>query len=247
MRLDVAFAPRELAPGEVADRIVVVVDVLRATTSICAALDRGARAVIATADAAEALRLAQALGADDVVLAGERQLAPIPGFQLGNSPREMTAAAVAGKTVIMTTTNGTQALLATAGAREVIVGAAVNLTAAGDYLRRALDADGDLLILCAGRDNAFALDDAFIAGSLAVRALGGSRRRKGLNDAALVAVDLVQRYRERVGRVLALSRGGRDLAAHGFRDDVTAAAVLDAHPVLPVFHDRRVTLADGVR
>jgi 2-phosphosulfolactate phosphatase len=245
MKLDVAFSPRELTPGEVADRTILVVDVLRATSSICAALHAGARAVIPAADTEDATRLVTALGAADVVLAGERNSERIPGFQLGNSPLEMTADAVQGKTLVMTTTNGTLALLATAGARDVLVAAAVNLSAAGEYARQALQQHGDLLILCAGRDHGFGLDDAYIAGCLAVRALGGQRRRKGLNDAALVSVDLVIRYRDRIQPVLARSRAGRELSARGFRADVDAASVMDAHPVLPFFHDRRITLVDG--
>jgi 2-phosphosulfolactate phosphatase len=243
MRLDVVFSPQELTSGEVADRTVVVVDVLRATSTICAALHHGARAVIAAADAEEATRLEQALGTADVVLAGERNSVRIAGFRLGNSPGEMTPEQVQGKTLVMTTTNGTRALLATAGARTVIVGAAVNLTAASDHARAALEEHGDLLILCAGREHGFGLDDAYIAGCLAVRALGGRRRRKGLNDAALVSVDLVSRYRDRTERVLGLSRAGRELATRGFREDVIAAAAIDAHPVLPLFHERRITLA----
>ena len=173
MTLDVAFSPQELSPGDVTDRTVLVVDVLRATSTICAALHHGARAVVPAADTEEATRLEQALGASDVVLTGERNSVRIPGFQLGNSPREMTPDVVQGKTLVMTTTNGTLALLATAGAREVLVAAAVNLSAAGEHARQALEQHGDLLILCAGRDHGFGLDDAYIAGCLAVRALGG--------------------------------------------------------------------------
>lgn len=242
MKLDVAFSPHELTPADVNDRTVVVIDVLRATSTICAALHHGARAVVPAADIEEATRLATALGAADVVLGGERNAVRIPGFQLGNSPREMTADVVHQKTLVMTTTNGTAAVLATAGAREVAVAAAVNLTVAGEFARAALERDGDLLILCAGREHGFALDDAYVAGCLAVRALGGRRRRKGLNDAALVAVDLVSRYRDRTERVLSLSGGGRNLTALGFHDDVRAAAEIDAHPVLPFFHDKRIML-----
>jgi 2-phosphosulfolactate phosphatase len=244
MKLDVVFSPQELTATEVADRTIFVIDVLRATSTICAALYHGARAVIPAADAADATRLEAALRPSDVVLAGERNLVRIPGFQLGNSPLEMTSEAVGGKTVVMSTTNGTRALLATAGAREVVVAAAVNLSIAGAHAHELLDQHGDLLILCAGREHGFGLDDAFIAGSLAARALGGLRRRKGLNDAALVSMDLVARYRDRIERVLALSHAGRDLAAKGFRDDVVASSRVDAWPVLPIFHERRITLAN---
>jgi 2-phosphosulfolactate phosphatase len=247
MTLDVIFSPRELSAGELSDRTVYVIDVLRATTTMCAALAGGARAVVPAAEAADATRLADVLGAGDVVLAGERNCVRIAGFQLGNSPDEMIADVVRGKTVIMSTTNGTGALLATAGAREVIVAAAVNLERVAEHARNALAEHDDLVILCAGREHGFGLDDAYIAGCIAVRALGGARRRKGLNDGALVAVDLVGRYRDRVERVLALSRAGRELTTRGFRADVHAAAQVDRYPVLPFFYERRVTLtAKGV-
>src|SRR4051812_2934497 len=112
MKLDVVFSPRELSASDVADRTVFVIDVLRATTTICAALHNGARAIVPVSDTEEATRLVTVLGAADVLLAGERNTVRIPGFQLGNSPDEMTADVVKGKTIIMTTTNGTSALLA---------------------------------------------------------------------------------------------------------------------------------------
>ena len=242
MTLDVVFTPLGLAPGDVTGRTILVVDVLRATTTICAAMHHGARAVVVAADADDAARLAHTLDTGDVLLAGERHSLRIPGFQLGNSPSEMTADQVAGKTLVMTTTNGTRALLATAGARDVIVASAVNLSAAAAAGARALASEGDLLILCAGRDQGFGMDDAYIAGRLVIGALGGRRTRKGLNDAALVSVDLVRRYGENVERVFALSHAGRDLVRLGFTSDLESAAHLDAHPVVPHYHDRRVSL-----
>ena len=245
MTLDVAFSPLGLVPGDFAGRTVLVVDVLRATSTICAALHHGARAVIVAADASEATGIAQRLGTPDVLLAGERQGEDIPGFDLGNSPLEMAPASVTGKTLVMTTTNGTAALLATAGAREVVVAAGVNLTAASAWARTALDEGSEVLVLCAGRNHGFGLDDAYLAGRLVVEALGGRRRRRGLNDAALVAIDLVRRYGDRMERVLALSAAGRALTAIGKREDLHVAAIVDCHPIVPLYHDHRVTLQDA--
>jgi 2-phosphosulfolactate phosphatase len=242
MRIAVAFAPNDVAPADVAGRAVAVVDVLRATTTICAALHHGAKAVIAAAEIDEAARIAQAIDRREVLLCGERGGRAIPGFALGNSPREMTQDVVGGKTLVMTTTNGTRALLATAGAREVIVAAGVNLTVASARLAEHLAAGHEVLILCAGRERAFALDDAYIAGRLLVTALHGSRSRKGMNDAAIATLDLVRRYGDRIDRPLRLSEAGRSLQALGFGDDILAAAATDAHPVLPIYHDRRATL-----
>ena len=176
MRLDVAFQPAELAPGEAAGRTVVVVDILRFTTTACAALQAGARAVVPAASTEEAMQLARTLGPEDVLLGGERGGRKIEGFALGNSPLEMTPAAVAGKLLVMTTTNGTRALLAVQGAETVYLGSAANFGVLGARLREGFARTGELLIVCSGREGQFALDDAYCAGRLVEATLGGRRR-----------------------------------------------------------------------
>ena len=243
MRLDVYFAPAGLAPAEVQGRTAFAIDILRATTAMCAALHHGAKAIIPVASAEEALRLAQTIGSADVLLAGEKDCLPIPGFHLGNSPLEMTEIMVRGKTIVVTTTNGTKALLACQGAAAAHPVAAANLTLAVGRAREALEREGHLLVVCAGRDGAFSLDDAYCAGRLLSGVLGDTRPRRGLNDAAIASLDLVRRYGERWDRPLRRSRAGRELLRLGFRADLADAGRLDAYPVLGYFHDRRVTLA----
>jgi 2-phosphosulfolactate phosphatase len=243
MKLDVVFTPTGLTAGEVQGRIVFVIDILRAGTSMCAALHHGARAVVPVPSTEEALRLKQTLGSGETLLAGERNCLPIPGFDLGNSPRAMLPEVVRGKTLIMTTTNGTGALLATSGAREVYIASAVNFAVVSARARQAWEAQEGVLIICAGREQRFALDDAYTAGRLVEAALGGGRGRKGLSDAAIVALDLVRRYGRRWDRPLATSRGGRDLIELGLGDDVEDAARVDAYPVMATFHERRVVAA----
>ena len=121
--------------------------------------------------------------------------------------------------------------------------AASNLSAAGRKAQEVWERDRDLLIICAGRENGFALDDAYCAGRLVVAALGGRKRRKGLNDSAVAALDLVRRYGVGWDRPLRISRAGQNLAALGLKNDVVDAARPDAYPVLLQFHDRRVTIA----
>jgi 2-phosphosulfolactate phosphatase len=243
MRLDVAFSPAGLTLAEVQGRTVFVVDILRATTSMCAALHHGAKAVLPVGSTEEALRLAQTIGSEDVLLAGERNCVRIPGFHLGNSPLEMAEPTVRGKTLIVTTTNGTRAMLACQGAAAVYGACAANLSVSTEKAREALERDGRILIVCAGRDGAFSLDDAYCAGRLAAETLGDTRSRCGLNDAAIASLDLVRRYGEDWHRPLRRSRAGRELIRLGFRDDVLDAARLDAYSVLAHFHERRVTLA----
>jgi 2-phosphosulfolactate phosphatase len=241
MRVDVAFTPIGLSHTAVHRRTVFVIDILRATTTMCAAVSNGARAIIPVSSTEEALRLAQTIGSKDVLLAGERKCARIPGFHLGNSPLEMKEEVVRGKTLILTTSNGTKALLACQGASTVYPTAAVNLSAAAERGREALEADQPVLIVCAGRNGSFALDDAYCAGRLATALLGGTRARRGLNDAALACIALVRRYGEEWDRPLRSSRSGRELLKLGFEEDLRQASRLDAYPIVMQFHERRVT------
>jgi 2-phosphosulfolactate phosphatase len=242
MRIDVAFTPAGLSQAELHQRVVFVIDILRATTTMCVALGNGARAIIPAASTEEALRLAQTIGSTDVLLAGERKCVRIPGFQLGNSPLEMTDSVVRGKTLILTTSNGTDALLACQQAASVYPVAAANLSVAAERGREALEGNQSILILCAGRNGGFALDDAYCAGRLAAAIIGGTGIRRGLNDAALASVALVRRYGEDWERPLRASRSGRELIKLGFTEDVREAARLDAYPMPLQFQERRVTL-----
>jgi len=242
MKLDVVFTPAGLTSAEIQGRTVFVIDILRATTVMCAALAHGAKALIPVASTEEALRLAQTIGSDDVLLAGERNCLRIPGFQLGNSPLEMREPVVRGKTLIVTTSNGTKALLACQGAASVFPAAASNLSLAAERISEAIARDDDVLIVCAGRNGTFALDDAYCAGRLIAAALDSRKPHRALNDAGLATLDLVRRYGDHWERPLSRSRGGRELSKVGLRDDILDASRLDAYPVLPHFHERRVTL-----
>src|SRR5437588_603453 len=189
MRIDVPFTPLGLGAGDLAGRGVVVVDALRATTTIITALANGAKAVIPAATSEEAVRLASNLEKDGVLLAGERRSVRMEGFALGNSPREMVPAAVAGKTIVLATTNGTPALVAAQGGEPVLVGAPVNFKALVERARAVLLAPRDLVIICAGREKQFAIEDAYTAGRV-IKAVKKGLRKLALNDAARAALAL---------------------------------------------------------
>lgn len=239
MRLDVYLTADEIA-GAATGRVVAVIDVLRASTTIAVALDSGARAVIPFADTDEMITRSKQFERETVLLTGERKMLPLRGFDLGNSPREFTPEAVAGKTVLLSTTNGTRAILASQGARDIVVASYVNWTAVTAMLRAALRAGTDIAIVCAGTDGHFALEDAACAGRY-VRSV--TRRLSGvaLNDAAHACSLLAHNYGEQVGRVLIDSVHGRALADAGFREDLSVCAAVDSHPVVPVFTDRQIT------
>lgn len=240
MRIDVHFNGSSTAgQADLHDRVVLVVDVLRASTSIAAALANGARAVIPFEGVDDAIMRARSLERSDVLLAGERKMAPIQGFDLGNSPREFTADVVSGKTIVMTTTNGTGALASTVGAAEVLVGAFANYSAVLAWMRAAARAGKSLTIVCAGSHGRFALEDAICAGRF-VRGVARRGIQPELGDAANVAAIIDRRMGADLHAVLRDSEHGRALIEAGLGDDVTYCAGIDTHPVVPVYRDRQV-------
>ena len=238
MRLEVIFTPGETTLAALTDRTVVVLDILRATTTIVQAMSVGARAVFPVGSIEEALRLANTFGRDEVLLAGERRCLPIEGFDLGNSPREFTRERVGGKILVMTTTNGTAAMALAMNAERVYVGSLLNCAAVVDRL---VEEDAEPVFLCSGRERHFALEDAASAGEFASRLIA---RRPGdwvLNDGARAALALAREFG--VGTAMfESSAGGRGIVEAGLEEDLPFCAQLDIHDVVPVFHDRSVTL-----
>lgn len=239
MRLDVYFAPGEVGPGDLTGRTVVVLDVLRATSVIVAALAAGARAIYPVGSVEEALRLANTLGRGDVVLCGERRCLPIEGFDLGNSPVEFTPERVAGKTLVMSTTNGTLAILASQGAARVLVGSLLNLSAVAEELARSA---AEPVFICAGRERHFALDDAVAVGAVAQRLLELRPGEWRLNDGAQAALALAERFGCDAA-LFARTASGQAIAAAGLEADLDDCARLDEHAVLPTLHDRSIVLS----
>ncbi len=245
MNISVYFTPLGVTSSDVSHRPVLVVDILRATTTIVAAFASGARDVLPVSAADEAIRIAQSLKRDDVLLVGERRGERISGFALGNSPREMTPELVGGKTLVMTTTNGTPAVTAAEAGSPVIIGAATNFKAAADRAREAFAEAKELVILCAGRERRFALEDAYAAGRFAQAVIPtGQRRSVQLNDAAIAALEIAKRYGDRWKRAVQASAAAKELSRIGFKEDVVAATEVDCYDLVPLYSERRVTVSD---
>jgi 2-phosphosulfolactate phosphatase len=191
MKLDVFLTPGEVTAPALAGRTVVVLDVLRATTTIVQALSVGAKSVFPVASIEEALRLANNFGRDEVLLAGERRCLPIEGFDLGNSPLEFTPEKVSGKILVMTTTNGTAAMKLAINAARVYIGSLLNLGAIVDELVRT---EADPVLLCSGRERHFALEDATSAGEYAARLMTARPGEWVLNDGARAALALAREF-----------------------------------------------------
>ena len=222
MRVHVAFTPDEAAEASTG----VVIDVIRATSTICQALDAGYRRVWCAAEVEDA----RALRDVDVTLGGERLGVRIDGFDLGSSPREYLEPRTA--TLAMSTTNGTRAIVTAAERCErVYVASLLNLAAVTDVARSHGD---DVAVFCAGVKGAFALDDAYVAGRVAV---GLALER---SDAAEAAVRLARSYAS-AEEAFRASRSGRNLINHGpeLEADIPWCAresVLDVVPRLAGMH-----------
>lgn len=229
MRLDVAVTPEALNPADLPASTVLVVDVLRASTTIITALTNGCVAVVPVSDADEARRRAAAT--PGALIAGERRGEPLQGFDLGNSPLEFSPARVGGRTVVFTTSNGTRALVAVRAAAAVGVAAFVNVSAAAAW---AVAQGRDVVVACAGERGAVSLEDHVCAGLLVERALA-AEPAASTTPAAAGALVLARRYGKDVSRLATDSGWARHLATSGRRADVTACLALDTSTLVPVY------------
>jgi 2-phosphosulfolactate phosphatase len=206
VRVRVGFTPLEPLGAPVG----IVIDVLRATSTICQALAAGIERITCVAEVADA----RARAADGVGLAGERHNVRIEGFDFGNSPREFVAAELGSSRLVMTTTNGTRLLLAAAARCEtVLVGSLLNLDAVVAAARTA----DEVAVLCAGVEGQFAIDDAYVAGRIAA-ALDGEP-----DDAALAAMRLAGSFPSAVEGIGA-GTSAANLRATGLAEDIAFCA-----------------------
>lgn len=236
MRVDVLWAPCELSAVSLEGRTAVVVDVLRAATSILAALEAGARRAIPAESTEEALRIADSLGRSEVALCGEREGKRIDGYDFGNSPLEFTPETVRDRILVFDTTNGTRAIRAAASAGRVQaacyrnVGAAAEAAAAGD----------PVVVACAGRSGRVSFPDVLCAGIL-VRRLE-ERGTVELGDGARAARSLAESTGPPTAGLLAETEWGRRLVEIGCTEDLEFCARLDSSPAAPVLREEGFVL-----
>ncbi|MDZ7780308.1 MAG: 2-phosphosulfolactate phosphatase [Gemmatimonadota bacterium] len=237
MKIDTYFTVEEVDPPALATSIVVVIDVVRATTTMTEALAQGAGSIYPTGSTEEAVKLASSLGREDTLLCGERKGAKVEGFDLGNSPGEYTKDAVSGKRLVMSTTNGTRALVAGAEGERVLACAFTNLGAVTDMLSDATS----LAILCAGREDQFSLEDALCAGHLIERIVASRSETPELNDASRASRALAGSLQPSRA-FLSETTAGRALVEIGLGDDLDLCAEVDRHAIVPEMQDKAITL-----
>jgi 2-phosphosulfolactate phosphatase len=241
VRIDVALVPQEIEGKSLENVTAIVIDVLRASTCIANAVANGCDGVIPTVSVEEAMDISRAYARDDYLLCGERKNEKIDGFDLGNSPLEYSRDRVQGKKLIMTTTNGTRAIRTAKSAPCVIIGGFWNMSACCEV---AVALGRDILIVCAGQNGRFAMEDGICAG-------GFAEKLSALTSAGIEETDgcravrlLYDAFRERLREALSQSAHGLNLINTGFGEDVKVAAATDCVNVVPVFHDGHIVAMD---
>ena len=222
MEIHTILTPAEitaLRPEDLGDATCVVFDVLRATSTILAALSNGALGVWPVSTPAKALA-AREKRLPGALLGGERGGVRIEGFDLGNSPREYTAEAVGGREIVTTTTNGTVALRACAAADTILAASLANLDATAAWLRA--HELGRVLLVCAGTGEDFALEDGLAAGALALRL--GASYEPACDDATAAMMALYASHRRDLEGALTYSTNGQRLVQIGLGEDVAWCA-----------------------
>ena len=232
MRIDVAFTGRDFNSEDSTGKRIVVVDVLRASTSIVTALAHGARKVIPVETPKKAKKMAKTLPAGSVLLCGERESVRLPGFDLGNSPREYKEDIVRDKVLLFTSTNGSRTLLKAQTAHDVLVGGFVNM---GALIRRLVSDDKDTLIACSGYNGGYCLEDSVCAGMIVDRLKKEMPQDAiEMGDEGLAGYVLYQYYDNKLQRMAEESFWGKQLIDKGLGDDLPLCVSVDSCNVVPV-------------
>ena len=222
--------PRGLADLKFEQDLVLVVDVLRASTTIAYALAAGARGVIPVETIEEASRLCASLGRENTLLGGERHSVIVEGFDLGNSPSEYTPEAVGDKTLVFSTTNGARALAALAKARACVAASLVTLRACAEKAAE----EARVTIVCAGNGSYFSREDFLVAGRLVETISGIVPAAPRLDDGARTALEFSRNHPADLLPYLEDTDHGRALTELGFREDLALAAAENRFSFVPI-------------
>lgn len=245
MTIDVALTPAEIINKQpLNNSIVVVVDVLRASATMCSILSRGAKEIVLFESIKAATDFHNANPGINVVLAGEQGGLPPEGFDFGNSPTEILQQNLLNKTVRYTTTNGTRMLNSTVSASLQIVASFVNLDAVCSFIYSRIQTDSSInqvLVCCSGNSGGFSLEDSFFAGRFVSRYIAHSSSYE-LTDAAKAAICIANSYTNNINDLIRDSHHAQLLIEYGFGDDVTLCLKDNVFDIVPICHNGIVTL-----
>jgi 2-phosphosulfolactate phosphatase len=230
--LHICLTPSLLPLFEVENYVVVIIDIFRATSSICYGIENGAEAIIPVSQVEECLAYQEKH--PDYLLAAERNGEVVDGFDFGNSPFSYTEEKVNGKTIVLTTTNGTQALHLSRSAKKIIIGSFLNLTSVCNWLK---EQNENILLVCAGWKNNFNLEDTLFAGAV-VNQLKHSGFE--LDDAAIAANDLFETGKGDIAAYLSKTSHSERLKKLGIEEDIAFCLKVDLTTAIPVLDGEKL-------
>ena len=231
-KLEVCLTPALIPLYNVQDYIVVVIDIFRATTSICYGIENGAEAIIPVSQVEECSAYLEK--GFDYLLAAERNGEVVAGFDFGNSPFSYTKEKVAGKTIVLTTTNGTHALHLSRSAKKIVIGAFINLTAISTWLK---EQNENILLVCSGWKNNFNLEDTLFAGAVVEQLKGHGFV---VDDPAIAANDLYQLAKDDLDAYLKKTSHSERLKKLGIEVDIEFCLKVDLTTAIPVLDGEKL-------
>ena len=230
--LDVCLTPALIPLYNVEDYIVVVIDIFRATSSICYGIENGAEAIIPVSEVEECAAYREK--GFDHLLAAERNGEVVAGFDFGNSPFSYTKEKVSGKTVVLTTTNGTHALHLSRKAKKIVIGSFLNLTSLCNWLKTQNES---ILLVCAGWKNNFNLEDTLFAGAVVEQL---KENGYTLDDPAMAANDLFQIGKNDISQYLSKTSHGERLKKLGIEKDIAFCLQIDVTTAIPILDGEKL-------
>ncbi len=242
MKVDLIFCASLLDELSMRDKNVVMIDVLRSSTTIATALSNGAREIIPVDSIEKAVKVSGSLFGDVTLRGGERNGRMIQGFNLGNSPEEYSESVVKGKSIIYCTTNGSVALARSRHAKNLMVGSFVNMHATVEFLKSLGE---DVILVCAGRPlsmGGFSLEDTVCAGMMITQLQEAEDLTLTLTDPSLAARSMYKSHGRSIPKMLKLSEHGRYLVEIGLGSDLELCSRIDSVPVLPMWKGTGVSL-----
>ena len=210
-------------------KTTIVIDVLRASTTIIQALQNGAREVIPVASVEFAVKVSGGMFGGQTLLGGERNTKKLEGFALGNSPLEYTPEVVGGKTIILFTTNGTKAIVKAKFSDNLFIAAFTNLNAIADHLMKL---NKDFEILCSGRGNYFSMEDVICAGKL-ISDIQKINKDVELTDSAKASVALSKSFGKSILAMMKQTEHGKILIENNFNEDIKFCSRINTSATIP--------------
>jgi 2-phosphosulfolactate phosphatase len=248
MLIDVAFTPDEIPDDSILEQsAVVVIDVLRASTTLCMMLEHGARTVFVCSDVSQARALVADRSGSDCLLAGEVGGFKPDGFDLGNSPLDITPDIVAGKQIFFSTSNGTRMLNRTKASPHRFVSTFVNLTASINVIGPTSQRSKfpRLLLCCSGNHGQLSLEDSFFAGTFVSRYIASGNKAE-LTDAAKAATCIANSYSNNIRQLIIDAAHAQYLCMHGFDQDVEFCLRSDQCLSVPICRGQIVDRMESV-